>query len=103
MSTEHVSALESAVREAIRQAEFSADELALMAEEGGADIGGRRRKCRDVARLAACLAKLIDRRTAREIHDAFGAPGDWGYETPIGEALYALYSATPSEKAGLKP
>lgn len=26
-----------------------------------------------------------------QIHKAFGAPGDWGYEHPQGQALYGLY------------
>lgn len=25
------------------------------------------------------------------VHKAFGAPGDWGYGTPKGDALFALY------------
>jgi hypothetical protein len=27
------------------------------------------------------------------VHKSFGAPGDWGYGTPIGDALRALYNA----------
>lgn len=30
-------------------------------------------------------------RTVREIHEAFGAPGDFGYDTPLGDALASLY------------
>lgn len=41
--------------------------------------------------LIGCLRRLVDGRTADEIHDAFGAPGDWGYETPVGAALARLY------------
>lgn len=32
------------------------------------------------------------------LHRAFGAPGDWGYGTPIGDGLRALY-APPARKA----
>lgn len=28
-----------------------------------------------------------------QVHQAFGAPGDWGYGTPKGDALMALYRA----------
>ena len=28
-----------------------------------------------------------------KIHEAFGAPGDWGYESPLGSALADLYQA----------
>lgn len=31
------------------------------------------------------------------VHRAFGAPGDWGYGTPKGEALFALYRLDPVE------
>jgi hypothetical protein len=26
-----------------------------------------------------------------QIHAAFGAPGDWGYDNPAGRALFELY------------
>lgn len=45
----------------------------------------------EAAELARCLARLVRQRTLREIHDAFGAPGDFGYGTPIGDALAKLY------------
>lgn len=31
-----------------------------------------------------------------EIHGAFGAPGDFGYETPQGVALFRLYKLRPA-------
>lgn len=27
----------------------------------------------------------------KDVHKAFGAPGDYGYDTPQGDALFALY------------
>lgn len=38
------------------------------------------------AELLRVLARLLEGKTADR---AFGAPGDWGYGTPIGSALYA--------------
>lgn len=29
--------------------------------------------------------------TPGEIHRLFGAPGDWGYDTPLGDALFRFY------------
>jgi hypothetical protein len=29
----------------------------------------------------------------RKVHVACGAPGDWGYDTPLGKALQQLYAA----------
>jgi len=43
----------------------------------------------DGGELLNCLARILE---GKEIHKAFGAPGDWGYGTPIGDALMAAYS-----------
>lgn len=39
---------------------------------------------KDVAELLRVLARMVAGRSAES---AFGAPGDWGYGTPIGDAL----------------
>jgi hypothetical protein len=40
------------------------------------------------------LGRAFSRLLAGEsLTQAFGAPGDWGYGTPIGDALAAVYSA----------
>jgi hypothetical protein len=46
---------------------------------------------REAVYLAACLRRLLDGRTLQEIHKAFGAPGDFGYQTLIGDTLYKTY------------
>ena len=46
---------------------------------------------REAVELAGCLRRLLADRTVDEIHRAFGAPGDFGYETPIGAALAVVY------------
>ena len=46
---------------------------------------------RRTVRLLGCLRRLVVGRTPQELHEAFGAPGDWGYEIPLGDALYKLY------------
>jgi hypothetical protein len=38
----------------------------------------------DVAELIRVLARVVE---GKRIDQAFGAPGDWGYGTPIGDAL----------------
>ena len=40
----------------------------------------------DTAELIRVLARLVD---GKPIERAFGAPRDWGYGTPIGDALAA--------------
>jgi hypothetical protein len=46
---------------------------------------------REAVELVRCLRRLVPGRSVQEIHRAFGAPGDFGYETPIGAALARLY------------
>ena len=46
---------------------------------------------RDAAELIRVLARLMDGAVPIK---AFGPPGDWGYETEIGQALVALRSGT---------
>lgn len=48
------------------------------------------RELNQSAELVRVLARIIEGKSVRE---AFGAPGDFGYETPIGSALYQYYSA----------
>lgn len=49
------------------------------------------RTLRDAVEMSRCLRRLVPGRTVEELHGAFGAPGDFGYETPIGHALAVLY------------
>lgn len=46
---------------------------------------------REAVELVRCLRRLLDGRSLNEIHRAFGAPGDFGYDTPIGDALSSVY------------
>lgn len=50
------------------------------------------RTLRDGAELIRVLARMVAGKTIQEVHRAFGAPGDWGYETPIGNTLSNLYT-----------
>ncbi len=49
------------------------------------------RDFRDTAELLNCLARMLE---GKSVHKAFGAPGDWGYGTPIGDALSDAYHST---------
>jgi hypothetical protein len=52
------------------------------------------RLTRNVAELALVLARVLE---GKPILRAFGAPGDWGYGTPMGEAVYtAIANVTGS-------
>ena len=49
----------------------------------------------DNSELLLVLARLVE---GKSLLQAFGAPGDWGYNTPIGSAL--AYIPATEEKAG---
>jgi hypothetical protein len=51
---------------------------------------------KDVAELALVLARLLDGKPALR---AFGAPGDWGYDTPMGEAVRTALAETTGSSA----
>jgi predicted RNase H-like nuclease (RuvC/YqgF family) len=65
------------------------------AEDDNSDLEGVAEDLREAFELVRCLRRLLDGRTVQEIHRAFGAPGDFGYETPIGKALSRLYRGEP--------
>jgi hypothetical protein len=65
--------------------------LALVLREHAEEINNRedrRESDRDTAELIVVLARIIE---GKPIEKAFGAPGDWGYGTPIGDALANFY------------
>ncbi len=46
------------------------------------------RDLREASELIRVLGRLL---VGKSVHEAFGAPGDWGYGTPIGDALLEVY------------
>ncbi len=61
------------------------------ATESDSELYDRVSELREAVELTRCLRRLLDGRNVREIHAAFGAPGDFGYDTPIGDALARAY------------
>ena len=80
-----IDAQESACEEAIdRLREIAPDSLENEVYDLTATL-------RIAVRLSGCVRRLSVGRTPDEILAAFGAPGDWGYETKIGAALNRIY------------
>lgn len=50
---------------------------------------------RDAADLVRSLAKLV---TGEQLAKVFGAPGDWGYDTLIGQALATIYKESAASR-----
>jgi len=48
------------------------------------------RDLQGASELVKVLGRLL---VGKSVHEAFGAPGDWGYGTPIGDALLDIYRA----------
>jgi hypothetical protein len=53
------------------------------------------RQLRECIELTRCLIRLVPFVSVEQVHRAFGAPGDFGYDTPIGDALSRLYRGEP--------
>jgi hypothetical protein len=53
-----------------------------------------------VSKNSSLLKRVAD--AIGEVHAAFGAPGDYGYETKKGRALYALYQINAATFAARK-
>lgn len=85
------SALEGVEREARRGLERLRELASPEAENEVYDITLMLR--RNVV-LLGCLRRLCAGRTTRELHAAFGAPGDFGYGTQLGDALFQIYRGT---------
>ncbi len=79
MSTELISALR-AVADTPRMVAYTSDDFDAKTS----------RELKEASELILVLVRLIE---GKSLHTAFGAPGDWGYGTPIGDALLATYRA----------
>lgn len=89
-------ALVSALLQTERDYSAAIDRLRSMdAVENSSDAWGDTGRLREAVELVRCLRRLVAGVPVGEIHRAFGAPGDFGYETPIGDALYRLYQGKP--------
>lgn len=49
------------------------------------------RTLREAVKLVRCLRFWLASASVDEIHKLFGAPGDFGYDTAIGDALFRTY------------
>lgn len=50
-----------------------------------------RQDLREAIEMVSCLRRLLPGCSVEQVHKAFGAPGDFGYETVIGDALSRFY------------
>lgn len=65
--------------------------MALVERHRGELTAGELQTLRDACELVGCLRRLVSGRSLSELHAAFGAPGAFGYGTPIGNALARAY------------
>lgn len=89
-------ALEVAIEDEERQARAALDRLRDLAPAASEnEVYDITLLLRRTTTLLGCLRRLCAVSTREEIHVAFGAPGDFGYGTPLGDALYKLYRGEP--------
>lgn len=63
----------------------------LASDEAESEVSDITFLLREAVEVTGCARRLLKDRTVTEVHAAFGAPGDFGYETPIGDALARTY------------
>lgn len=88
--SEEIRELAAAVR---AQADALIDRSYELQEEIPSDL---HRLSKDVAELSLVLARVLE---GKPFLRAFGAPGDWGYGTPMGEAVHTAIAKTSGRPA----
>jgi hypothetical protein len=84
--------LHAAIETRVREYNTAIDRLReLASDESESEVYELTALLREAVELARCLRRLTQGRTTAELHNAFGAPGDFGYGTPIGSALDRVY------------
>lgn len=83
--------LANALNERARQYTDAIDALEQIAEDNDKPVGTHVHRLREAVELSRVLRRALPHLDLNQIHRAFGAPGDFGYETPIGDALARLY------------
>lgn len=73
------------------------DEDSATDGEDGESRGASPVALTEVLEFVRIVRRLTEVSSVREIHKWFGAPGNWGYETPIGDALSKLYNGATWE------
>lgn len=83
---------------AIRDEAERLDDEAMQADERNLLV--HKRLYQDSAELLRVLARLLE---GKDLHKAFGAPGDWGYGRRIGDALLKAYREGHGTETLTKP
>ncbi len=84
----------TAIEKSEREYSAALERLRDLDKDGEANTEAH--QLREAIELVRCLRRLLNGRTVNEVYKAFGAPGDFGYDTPIGDALARLYRSEGS-------
>lgn len=74
----------------------------LIPDDGDLEAIDREQKSLDhstCAELVRVLARIVE---GKSIDKAFGAPGDWGYGTPIGDGVFARLKEPAADESGVQ-
>lgn len=91
MSAPEISASRKALVGVLAQIEKSTRKAQSLAEDDLAAGHLALRQLELLGHLTYTVRLFVRTATPGEIHRLFGAPGDWGYDTPLGDALYRFY------------
>lgn len=84
--------LQLAIETRVREYSTAIDRLReLASDDTESEVYDLTTSLQEAVELARCLRRLTKDRTPAELHAAFGSPGAFGYNTPIGAALARVY------------
>lgn len=63
----------------------------LATDETEGEVYDLTTQLREAVEVCRVCRRLVEGRSLKELHDAFGAPGDFGYGSMIGDALATIY------------
>jgi hypothetical protein len=87
--------LQGAIQERVNLYNAGIDRLrALASSEAENEVYDVTMLLREAVELGRVLHRLVPDLTVQQVHKTFGAPGDFGYENPIGAALDRTYRGT---------
>lgn len=79
--------LQKAIRQVAQEVQESIHKIELLSDDNGIETGINTSELRRARDLLGVLAHISGGMSAQR---AFGAPGDWGYDTPVGDGVLDL-------------
>ena len=85
-------ALVETVRKRVLEHQDTVEDLLLaVGDDLDEALYAKARALRELGKLAMRLSSLLATSSPDQVRKALGAPGDFGYQNPVGAAMFAFY------------